>query len=180
MAVVGKISPVGIDEKILRFQNHIYNKLGWLEYESYGRVYKVYEGSNVVPEIYIGGGDYTKVLFDDNYNATSFFVVEESRSVENTVRGDVKVSIVFQVDLKALYPAIAHRADEELKVDLYKAVSSNGIGFNLTDIKSEVKNVYEDLTISSDLFDSVKLDDISHRHVVKLDFNIKYDLKGLC
>lgn len=175
MALITKENPVGADYNINQLQFKIYNELDWTKYESYHRAYKNVKDSNVLPEVYIGGGDYKEVLFDDTFNVTSFFLLGDTRARDSSFKYTTTASIIFQADLSRLFPEIRHRADEELKLCVLQVLEKNLYGFTLTDVISGVNNVYSDLGINSpELNQKVNLTDMSNFHVVKFDMDLAF------
>lgn len=178
MSIVAKISPVGIDVIINNIQADVFSFLTtqiaepWTNYESYPRVYKNAKGDNVNPEHYKGNKEYEEVLFNDKFNATSFFLTDDNRTVNEQEIYSQDVSIVFQGQLDKLYPAIPHRADEEMHNDINSAIR-NKFRKYITGITTGVSNVYSDLSIDTE---RINLDDMSFDHVVKVDLTIPYEL----
>lgn len=178
MAIVKKTNPKGVDKKIDRMQDVLFTNLsalGWTDYEVYPRAYKNYKESNRIPEIYIGEGDYNEVLFDDTKNVTSFFLVDDTTDISER-KLTTNVSIIFQANLKSLFPTILHRPDEEMHVNIFESVKENNIGFELNKISTGVRNVYSDLEINGNLLEAAKLCDMSFYHIVKLDFSLGYEI----
>ena len=76
MALVSKISNVGIDVIINEIQTLVYNTLTSTNYESYSRAYKneTRDESQVQKyEVWNAGDEYKEVFLSDRFNATSFF-----------------------------------------------------------------------------------------------------------
>ena len=180
MSLIQKISPVGIDTTINDVQVSLFNYLtttaGWTKYESYHRAYKNPLGENTIPEVYVGDNEYKEVLFDDKFSATSFFLVEDNASSSGDVGAEVftqRISIILQVILSELYPAIPHRADAEMQDDVMKAFDQSPQ--EVSNIIVGVDNVYSDLTLRNRLKEEVGLTDMSDFHVVRFDFEIEYE-----
>tara|TARA_R110002124_G_scaffold283449_2_gene459505 strand:- start:25386 stop:25901 length:516 start_codon:yes stop_codon:yes gene_type:complete len=169
MAVIRKASPVGIDSNIDKLQDYLYNKLAWSNYESYHRAYKNQKDNTLIPEVYTSNGNYEEVYFNDNYSATSFFLVDDNRSVED-ISLTTNVSIIFQVKLDKLFPSVSHRADEEVVNQITKLINLNSKGFDLTGITQGIDNVYSGLNL-----DLPTNTDMSNFFVVKFDMNLQYE-----
>jgi len=115
MSLVSKISPVGIDKAIANVQTRLYNYLTltaeWLNYESYPRAYKNPLGEDTIPEVYVGGNEYEEVLFNDKFNVTSFFLVDDNVTNNNGPGEEATytqgISVIFQANLAALYPSMS-------------------------------------------------------------------------
>lgn len=178
--LIQKSNPIGVDKVVDRLQVAIYNFListySFTEYESYPRCYKNYKDGNVIPEMYNLNGNYSEVLFDDKFNLTSFFLVSDESDRENVDIVSQDVSIIFQGLLNKLFPAIAHRADEELKAAIYNALVACGQEDYLTSIETGVDKVYGDLRLLGDLENRVRLDDISNFNVIRFNLKVNYDI----
>lgn len=126
-----KSSPVGIDKPIQRLQKALYNKLEFDE--GYGRIYKVErDARKEIPAFFLNKIDYKEVLTNDRING-SFFFVEYYRTLQDGPMLETEVDIIFQMNLKLMKPNISHRADEEMRVDILKAIEPYRF-FNITDI----------------------------------------------
>ena len=183
MGLVRKVNPKGIDKVIDKVQVKLYNYLtglGWSDYESYPRAYKNPKGANTIPEVYISSNEYKEVLMDDKFNVTSFFLVDDRRSInEQLITQDV--SIIFQANLVELYPSIEHRADEEMQMNIYEKLKYFfGANVTINEIITGVDNVYSDLNISGKLKEKVKLDDMSQFYVVKFNLTVGYESCECC
>lgn len=177
--IVQKTDPVGVDAEIDRYQSKMYSylteKVGWGIYTSYPRAYKNTKSGGTIPEVYTGKKNYKEVLLNNKINVNSFFLVEDSRDYDNeNGRFEQGISIIFQSNLKKLYPAILHRADEEMHKDIFNAIKHTFKSFTLDEFITGVENVYSDLDIPSENIERVKLDDMSYYHVVKIDLTIPY------
>ena len=170
MANVIKTNPRGIDYPIQRIQTLLYNDLiagGWTSYEAYGRVYKNLKEDKVIPEFATSNKDYKEVLFDDKFNATSFFMVDDKITYNGT--GTANVSLIFQAKIDKLFPTITHRADEEMHEDIVTSLNHRNFG-KITGITTGIKQVYADLNI-----DIEGIDDMSGFHVVKFDLIVNFN-----
>ena len=122
MALVSKTDPKGIDISIGKLQNLLFTELDLLSYESYPRVYKNPDINGLtIPETYIATKDYKEVFFDDKFSLSSFWLVDDNRSIDEFAT--TTISVVFQVLLDELYPTVPHRADEEFIRDIYNILS---------------------------------------------------------
>lgn len=183
MSLVRKINPKGVDKVIDKVQVKLYNYLtglGWSDYESYPRTYKNTRGSNTIPEVYLDSNEYKEVLMDDKFTVTSFFLVDDNRTIDEQLITQ-GISIIFQANLTELYPSITHRADEEMHMAIYEKLKYFfGANAVVNEIITGVDNVYSDLNISGKLKDKVKLDDISQLHVVKFNLTVGYQSCECC
>jgi hypothetical protein len=121
---VAKTSPKLIDKVIDYIQDEMELKLAFENWENNHRAYKTPIANErfFKAEVYTGNGNYRECFFDDRFSATSFFI-----SSDNTeIKGGVLIqncSLIFQCKLGDLYD-VEHRADEELKADLFKLFSN--------------------------------------------------------
>ena len=173
--LIQKSNPVGIDYVISQLQKKVYDfltvKKGFTKYDSYERAYVNPKGTSEIPEVYVGKNEYKEVLFNDKFNITSFFVVDDKRNYDKeNARGFIQnVSLIFQCNLKALYPSITHRADEEFNKDAFNALKYAYSGIDINEMITGIDNVYSD-------FDKTRLEyvDMSSFHIVKLNFDLTY------
>jgi len=169
MALIQKISPVGLDKAIDLFQSYIYTKLGYSDWECYPRGYKNPKKNGLIPEFY-EGGDYDELLFDDKHSITSFFISNDRKTLDNGLNS-TEVSLIVQANLEELFPTIPHRADEELHNDIMFASNKYGYydHFKLVEVLTGIDNVYREF-----IKDDVKLDDMNQNHVVRFVYEVKY------
>jgi len=181
MAIVSKTIRSGIDEVINTLQERSFPKLlpFWLttDYISYPRANKnPKEPGDIIAEISLDEKDYKEVLMDDEVSVTSFWLVADDRPlVDATKLIKHNISIIFQCDLVKLY-GDAERSDEKFNqevLSIFKAEQQFIVGD--IEISTGVDNVYEDLTLTSETAEKVKLHDMSNLHVVRLSFNVLYN-----
>lgn len=182
MGKVLKLNPKALDAKIDYLQNKIYNYLvtneGWTNYESYHRVYKNYKDGQVIPELYLGNNEYTETLFDDKYNATSFFLTSDIKKQIGIGIFEETISIIFQVKLDKLYPTIQHRADEECRISVLSAIIDSGFSDKILNVITGIDNVYKEFKFTNYFNERVKITDISDYHVFRIDLKLNYPQLG--
>lgn len=179
MSKVSITNPVGVDLAVADIQNKMFEYLtvtaGWTNYESYPRAYVNPKKGGAIPEVFTGNREYKECLFDDKFNVTSFFIVENSKPYDgDNGNFEASISIIFQCKLNELYPSITHRADEEMHLDLIEAIKRTAYIKQLGGVITSTEDVYSALSIPSDYAARVALDDMSDFHVVKIDLTIKY------
>lgn len=173
--LVRKKCPEGIDLVVDRAQSELFVQLikfGWRNYKSYHRAYKNKIGKSVVPEVYDQNGDYIEVLFDDTFSATSFFIVDDKRYYDSdvfTITQDV--SMIFQANVKKLFPAIKHRADEEMIDQVRRSIKRANWDVRFTGVTTGFDKVYEALKMPTD---KAPLDDMGDFAIAKFDFKMIY------
>ena len=169
MALIQKNNPINEDVVIAKIQTELYNNLiakGVASYESYERVYVV----NGVPELYLGNGNYKEVFFDDRFNLTSFFLLGNTKEIDNIGTATIDLAIIFQANLVQLYSNIVHRADAEFHADITDSLNQIPIDFEFISIVTGFDNVYSGLTIENKQY----LDDMSRFHLVRFNLKINY------
>ena len=176
MAKYQRTNPIGLDSVISRFQNYIFSnlKIGGVavsSWECFDRVYKnPRRGNRIAPEHFTGGKDYKEVLYSDKFSMTSFFVADDSVSIDEGVNTQ-DVSLIVQCNLKELYPLIDHRADEEIRNAFMLLANSYGFfdEFTLTGLETSPDNVFREFYTNN-----IKLEDMSEKHCFRLNFSVKY------
>ena len=178
MAKNQRINAVGVDKAISNFQDYLYSRVkidgvAVADWESYDRVYKTPYKGGLIPEFFTGGVDYKEVFYNDNFSLTSFFVADDD---VDTDEGDAiqDVSLIVQANIDTLYPNIAHRADEELR-NLFMSLSQsyyNADVFAFDSVEMGIDNVYREF-VKND----IRLEDMSKKHVFRLNFTVKYTPK---
>lgn len=174
MALFQRSNSVGLDSAIIEFQNHMTTSLAFINWNNFDRVYLNEKNpTGLIPEYYDGNGDYQNVMYNDEFDVSSFFF-QSSEDVETENGYECDVALIVQCDLPKLFPSILHRGDQEL-ARLFKLASSNyhlRDDFKLADTEYQINNVYRE-------FDKklIKFDDISDRHVVRFNYKVLYRLK---
>lgn len=175
-----KTNPVGVDVPVDRLQKLLYNGIAGIDpvtwvangYESYHRAYKNEnnEGtSGLRPEVYDANNEYKEVFFDDNFSATSFFLADNTLNSPDGHLYQTEISIIFQLRLNELYPAITHRADEEAHNEVLVKLENNPWSYTVSQVITGIPQVYEDLNV-----DKVRYDDMHPKHVFMVKMSIEY------
>lgn len=117
-----KQNPVGIDVPIKRIQDALYEKLNtsWKDIVGYGRVYKTVKGERVIPEHYIGEGEYKEVLTDDKKTAIFFFIESSTIRSMGGCLSKNSVDLIFLVNVLKAKPEAMDYADEEVRLEVLK------------------------------------------------------------
>jgi len=176
MTLISKISPVGIDVEIDRLQKALYKHLtstniGWTDYESYHRAYKNETNDNRKWEVYVSGKEYKEVLFDDKFNATSFFIVSDTyEAVDQIGMFQTNVSLIMQLKLDEMYPSIAHRADEEAHRDVIIGLNNSNTNNKVTGVTKGIRNVYTEIGYGAN-----KFDDMHPHHVFRVNMEVIFE-----
>jgi hypothetical protein len=166
MNLVTKISPKGIDDVVAEVQSHLNTYLPtWTNVTAYPRIYKEETNSGIKPMVYLSNGDYVDVFYDDTLDGSIFFYGEDTRPITDLTYSTV-LSLVFQIDLDALYPTILHRADEEAHNQVIIALNKLHL-YKVTNLVQGIRNVYNEFEVSQ-----VLLDDINKFHVFRIDLEV--------
>ena len=172
MGLIRKNNPKGVDCWIDFVQNKLYNHLtnvcGWSKWQSNHRAYINPRNGSNIPEVYDGNGEYKEVLYNDNFNITSFFLADDTAPEDNTGYIQRGVSLIVQMDINRTYPSVRHRADEEAHFDVRNALSKIP---QVRDISLLVgqSNVYSEFGING-------FDDMSDCHVFRFNMQASYTI----
>lgn len=185
MGLFTKISPVGIDISIQRFQTVLYAALvaKWpvdsSSFNCHGRAYRNQTKDGYVPEVFSGNTnsgsiEYTEVMFDDTLKALCFFSVGESTRYDagSTV---AKVSLIFMVNVPALKPTIAHRGDEEIRKDVELFCAGRRNGFEMTGFETGIDAVFKEFS-GWKKRDGIKFRDQQPLHCFRINFDLLYNI----
>lgn len=144
--LITTVKPVGIDAAITSLQKQLYSRLkkAWginndKDYDCYGRVYRNKKDNQYIAEAYVGNKEYKEVYWDDARAAISWFGT--GSTIEFNLTNRVAVHLVFFVNLKKLKPAIAHRADEEVRRDVQQLFGNTWLGFTYESTELWTENV---------------------------------------
>lgn len=182
MALIQKTSPVGLDNRIGQFQAYLFDKLGFTDHQSYPRMYlnlvEIDGKKGLLPEHFESNiDDYDDVLFDDNYNVSSFFFRVPGNLPSVGGYGTARVAMIFQAQLDKLFPDAPHRFDEELN-GMIEAASFSYNGHDIFQWDTTIvglEEVYREFTL-----DHVKFDDMHPFYVVRLEYLVRYDPNEGC
>ena len=170
-----KDTPVGIDVPIQRLQQKLFDKLldKWsldvTDYKSYGRCYRNTKDEGYVPEMYVGEGkQYQDLLLDDNHVVTSFFGCEKIPLKQEAFKAEVH--LIFAVNLTKVGKNVSHRADEEVRMDVYQ-ITKPFAEFVLNDIVIGSDNVFREYTAWKKLIPDR---DMQPNHFFRLNFTLNY------
>jgi len=170
-----KLSPVGIDVPLQSIQERLFSKLldKWSldesDYKSYGRCYRNTKQEGYVPEMYVGEGkQYQDLFLDDNVSVTSFFGCEKMPITNRAFKADVH--LIFAVNLNKVGKNIEHRADEEVRIDVYQVISKLP-SIEINDIIVGSENVFREYTAWKKLIPNR---DMQPYHFFRLNFTLNY------
>lgn len=171
----------GIDKPIYAFQTYLYDALKpiWSLTDStfnmYGRVYRNQTEDGYLPELFIGGEDYTDTLFDDTLTANAFFGVGETIKVDKQDT-TADVFLVFMVNLNEIKPG-NDRNDASAHYDVQN-LCQNGInGFILNGFITGIQNCFKEYSGFRGT-DAIKFRDQHPLHCFRLNFKLTYNINN--
>jgi hypothetical protein len=166
MSIHSKVSPTGIDKKLLLFQTAL-NGLSWTNTEVYGRLYVVDRDENKTAETYVSGGDYKEVFVDDTKAAVFGFFVGDTITT-SSVAITVPVKLVCSCNLTTLYGS-TERKDEEAMLLVLKTVSSLLPSSEEKVISKKMADVFSEVTV-----ERFKFRDMQPWFNFSISFNLSY------
>jgi hypothetical protein len=136
--IVTLTSPKGINYWINKLQPYLESQLfpkwagglasGDPSYRFYPRVFRNQDpGAGYIAELYTGDGNYREVFWDDSLSGLSWFGL--GPKLVQDVQQVADVHLVTFANLKTLYPAALHRADEEIRNDFQDVFKTSPFGF---------------------------------------------------
>lgn len=176
--IIGKTNPSGIDRVIDSLQKDLYGqlcdawKLGEDDYLCYSRAYINQNGSGFVPEVYTGGTEYKEVMIDDTKAAVSFFVTGPRAVIDNSIHANV--SLIFHMNIEQVNKNLPHRADEEVRNDVYRIITECGYGFQAKELVTGLKNVYAEF--NGVRLDNMKYSDMHPFHCFRYNMILAYNI----
>ncbi len=180
--LITKTNPVGIDWYIQQLQTRLHTELlkTWgvdVKYTCYGRCYRNKKDDGYIAEVYTGGNEYKEVYHDDGISAISFFGISDK--ITNDVENKARVHLVFFVNLWKLKPTITHRADEEVRQDVFKAIGAQSFGFSFESVDLWLENVLKEYP-GSRREQRLKAVDMHPVHCFRFNFKLLYNPNHIC
>lgn len=177
--LITKTNPTGVDYHVQQLQTALHTGLlaAWGiasdQYKAYGRCYRNKTADGYVAENYEGSGEYREIYWDDSLSAISFFgITGQSRAAMGT-GSEVDVHFVMFANLAKIYPAIAHRADEELRAQVQSLIGANGNGFSYQGTEMWLENVLREYS-GSRRDDRLKAVDMHPVHCFRINLKLNY------
>jgi len=171
MALIQKTDPIGVDKVIDGLQEYLFNELNLSLWQSYPRAYKNPNHFNdqvFIPEVFIDG-EYYEAFYDDDYNLTSYFVVDDERNFDGGVY-TTEIALIIQANVETLLPSIPHRADEELLNLICREIQYYpGEGIDLLGVETSVLAVYREFTS-----ERLTFNDMNEFFVARINMNATY------
>lgn len=148
-----------------------------VKYNCYGRCYRNKKDEGYIAEVHTGGNEYKEVYYDDQVSAISFFGISDK--IKNDVQNQVNIHLVFFVNLVKLKPLITHRADEEVRQDVFKALGSSSFGLTFQGVDLWLENVLKEYTGSRN-GQRLKAVDMHPVHCFRFNYNLTYNPNKIC
>jgi len=170
-----KVDPVGIDEIVQDLQQHLQNKIEWLDL-AFGVAYKNEDkDGKLIPEVYWKENEYLTVLPDDTVENSFCFFDIDNKHLFSRAQGMVTTGIgcIFFVNLSKIYPDKAHRTTEEIKRDAFVELSKYARGFEVTEVTIGVKDVYNRYSFEV----NQNLTDMQKFFVFSIEMDLKFMYK---
>ena len=168
-------SPAGIDAAITKIQRALHSQLSVLwgnAYKCYGRCYRNRNDNGYIAENYEGDGEYKEVYLDDTAPAISFFGVSSNVDTSG-VMNVADIHLVFFVNLSKVKPTQSHRADEEVRIDVLKALGSFLFGASVTGVELWLENVLREYP-GSRRDERLKAADMHPWHCFRVNMQVSY------
>lgn len=184
--LITKTGPVGIDLYIQKLQTKLHTALigadGWnladaSTYKCYGRCYRNKTDNGYIAENYESSGEYREVYWDDTLFAISFFGL--TNDIKTGVNNEADVHLVFFANLSKLYPAISHRADEELRLAVTNIIGKHSLGFSYVSTDFWIENVLREYS-GSRRENRLRAVDMQPVHCFRINMKLFYNPNKNC
>lgn len=164
-------NPKGIDDQIQTIQNYLYSKLGWSDLELFGRVFKNKRKASktIIPEAYIGKGEYREVLTNDKVNAIMFFVDDDEHTSQQGFTFKTKINLVVIANLKKIYANTDYREDLQCIQEVVELLQKTGK--QVLKIKKGVK-----ASLNEFYHEDIAFSNMEPYTCFSLEFEISYQL----
>lgn len=175
--LISRTLPTGVDFHVQALQSSLHDRLleDWGiaadQYKAYGRCYRNASDNGYTAENYEGGNEYAEVYWTDALSAISFFGTGATTRVG--VMNQAEVHLVFFADLAKLFPAISHRADEELRNQVQRLIGKHGNGFEYVSTETGLENVLREYP-GSRRDERLKYVDTHPVHCFRINLRLSY------
>lgn len=180
--LITKSNPVGLDWYIQEAQKQLHQRLliSWgatVKYDCYGRSYRNKKDEGYVAEVYTSTQEYKEVYYDDKLSAISFFGISDK--IKKDVTNQANIHLVFFVNIATLKPTIAHRADEEVRKDVFKALGASSFGMSFLSAELGLENVLKEYP-GSRREQRLKAVDMHPIHCFRFNYFLSYNQNKIC
>ncbi len=164
---------VGIDKKILLIQNVLNEKLEFSNVDFYGRVQRTLQkdGKTFIPEVHISNTERKCVYYNDQLalGGNVFFIDDTLHRALTGNQFEVKVKVVFMLNLNSLISGANYRQDAEIQETCLKFIKSLRI-MEVTELEKGLSNVLKGFNL-----EAIKTNDIQPYHCFSINGIIKYN-----
>lgn len=177
-----KDNPAGIDISITAHQNYFYPAMKKVfgvtddsAFDLYARVHNNTRDGGSVPEVLIGS-EYKDVLFNDTKQVGQGFYMVGSKVGYSSGSGQAQVSLILQYTMTGITGGkYSPMHDEQVNQAVMEIARRPRFGFVFTALAKGVDNVFKEYPKWKD---AVKFSDIYPWHILRLDFNLIYNISG--
>jgi hypothetical protein len=179
--LITKTAPVGIDVSLQKLQAIIHDQLvdefgtegTWDAYKAFGRCYRNRTSNGYVAEYYEGNNEYKDVYWDDSLSMITFFGV--APRVNSILMHMQDVHLIVFANLSLLYPAVTHRADEELHKYFLNIIGTGWHGITYTGYETGLENVLREYP-GTRTSERLKYVDMHPVHAFRINFSTSYSI----
>lgn len=172
-------TPIGLDARIQKIQVALYSYLDqrWSgTLTGYGKAYlnETKKGGKKLEWYNASENDYQDVYFDDNSDATFFFIEGESDASEDEIVFVSNVKCVFMVNLPKIL-SDGGRQDAQAQRDAVEALRSISREFQITGLEKNIDTVFSGVDV-----DKIKFNNIQPLHCFAVLMTLNYYLTDKC
>lgn len=177
-----KQTPAGVDIAITAHQNYFYPAMlkvfGMTDdaaFDLYGRAHHNPKSDGMVPEV-LAGSEYKDVLFNDAKTIGQGFYEVGSRVGYQAGSGQAQVALILQYTMTGITNGKYNPMhDEQVNQAVMEIVRRPRFGFVFTGLVKGVNNIFKEYPQWKD---AVKFSDVYPWHVLRLEFNLIYNISG--
>lgn len=150
------------------------------EYRFYPKVYRNVDpgGKGFIAELYTGENNYEEVFWNDQLKGLTWFGQGPRVETVGQIQ-TVDIHLVTFANLKTLYPAITHRADEEIRQAFQRIFEAPIYGFSLVSTEIWLQNVLREYP-GSRRDDRLIAADMGDVHAFRLNLKLECNPAELC
>lgn len=178
----GKDHPAGIDIAIQAHQNFFYPAMlkvfGITDdtaFDLYGRAHNNNKSGGSLPEV-LTGENYTDVLFNDRKAVGQGFYAVGPRVRYQAGSGQAQVALILQYTMTGITDGKYNPMhDEQVNQAVMDIARRPRFGFTFTGLVKGVNNIFKEYPQWKD---AVKFSDVYPWHVLRLEFDLIYNISG--
>lgn len=177
-----KENPAGVDVSITAFQRYFYPAMlkvfGITDddaFDLYGRAHNNVKSGGSVPEVLVGE-NYQDVLFNDRKTVGQGFYAVGPKVGYSAGSAQASVALILQYTMTGITNGKYNPMhDEQVNQAVMDIARRPRFGFTFTGLVKEVNNIFKEYPQWKD---SVKFSDVYPWHVLRLEFNLIYNISG--